>query len=133
MWVSISLKQPGIWTYDVDTSKHGPGLGQKTPATGRLMTSDQRYWDYTPAEANATWTWSAVTQQWSAGNTASWNWNTSAQRWVRSTDPSAAGEKPEDPPEGPPSPLPDEVTPAGKTYTVVAQATVNNPAIPGSD
>ena len=125
---SISLKQPGIWTYD------GTAWAWAGPEDTGDWTFDDvnQRWDYTPAEANATWTWSAVTQQWSAGNTASWNWNTSAQRWVRSTDPSAAGEKPEDPPEGPPSPLPDEVTPAGKLYTVVAQATVDNPAIPNS-
>jgi hypothetical protein len=128
---SISLKQPGIWTYDFDTSKWAWAGPEDTGDW--TWDEDEQYWDYTPAEANTGFTWSTTTQRWSSGNTASWDWNTNAQRWVRSTtDPSTAGGKPEDPPEGPPSPLPDEVTPAGKTYTVVAQATVNNPAIPNS-
>jgi hypothetical protein len=123
----ISLEQPGIWTYDgTDWTWAGPeDTGDWT------WDQEEQRWDYTPDEANATWTWSAVSQQWSTGNTASWDWNTNAQRWVRSTtDPSTAGAKPSDPPEGPPSPIPSEVTPAGKIYTVVAQASVDNPAIP---
>jgi hypothetical protein len=124
---TISLQQPGIWTYDgTDWSWAGPeDTGDWTWDEG-----EQR-WDYTPAEANAVFTWSASTQQWSASNTDSWDWNTSAQRWVRSTaDPSAADTKPSDPPAGPPSPIPSEVTAAGKSYTVVAQASVDKPAIP---
>jgi hypothetical protein len=124
---TISLQQPGIWTYDgTDWSWAGPeDTGDWTWDEG-----EQR-WDYTPAETNAVFTWSASTQQWSASNTDSWDWNTSAQRWVRSTaDPSAADTKPSDPPAGPPSPIPSEVTAAGKSYTVVAQASVDKPAIP---
>jgi hypothetical protein len=124
---TISLQQPGIWTYDgTDWSWAGPeDTGDWTWNEG-----EQR-WDYTPAGANAVFTWSASTQQWSASNTDSWDWNTSAQRWVRSTaDPSAADTKPSDPPAGPPSPIPSEVTAAGKSYTVVAQASVDKPAIP---
>jgi hypothetical protein len=124
---AISLKQPGIWTYDgTDWAWAGP----EDTGDWTFDAANQR-WNYTPAQANAVFTWSASTQQWSASNTASWDWNTSAQRWVRSTtDPSTAGAKPSDPPEGPPSPIPSEVTPAGKSYTVVAQASVDNPAIP---
>lgn len=124
---SISLQQPGIWTHN------GTGWEWAGPEdTGDWTWSvANQEWDYTPAEPNVDWTWLVETQNWTAGNTATWAWNVGAQRWVRSTvDPTAAGTKPEDPPDGPPSPPPDEITPAGKTYTVVAQASVNPPAIP---
>ncbi len=126
---TISLQQPGIW------QRSGGAWAWAGPEDTGDWTFDDanQRWNYTPATANAVFTWSASTQKWSASNTATWNWSSTAQRWVRSTtDPATAGAKPADPPEGPPSPLPSEVTPAGKSYTVVALATVDKPAIPVS-
>jgi hypothetical protein len=123
---TISLQQPGIW------ERSGGAWVWAGPEDTGDWTWDQanQRWNYTPATANAVFTWSASTQTWSASNTATWSWNSTAQRWVRSTTPAAADAKPADPPEGPPSPLPSEVTPVGKSYTVVALATVDKPAIP---
>jgi hypothetical protein len=126
---TISLQQPGIW------QRSGGAWVWAGPEDTGDWTWDQanQRWNYAPATANAVFTWDASTQKWSASNTATWDWSSTAQRWVRSTtDPEDAAAKPADPPEGPPSPLPSEVTPAGKSYTVVALATVDKPVIPNS-
>jgi hypothetical protein len=122
---TISLQQPGIWTYDgTDWSWAGGETGDFE------WNENNQEWTWNGAAAD--WVWNAAQSRWEYPGTATgWSWNVTAQRWVRTTtDPAAAPTKPSDPPAGPPSPIPSEVTAAGKSYTVVAQASVDKPAIP---
>ena len=122
----ITLQRPGIWERDA-----GAWVWAGPEDTGDFAwnQADQK-WTWNGAAAD--WVWDAAQSRWQYPGTATgWSWNITAQRWVRSTtDPADATTKPADPPEGPPSPLPSAVTPAGKIYTVVAQASVDKPAIP---
>ena len=123
---TITMQQPGIWQ-----RSGGAWIWSGPDDTGDFDWNEaDQEWTWSGAATD--WVWSAAQSRWEyPGTPTGWSWNATAQRWVRTTtDPADAPSKPSDPPGGPLSPLPSTVTPDGKTYTVVAQASVDKPAIP---
>jgi hypothetical protein len=117
---TISLQQPGVWTYDEGWIWGGGETGD--------FEWDEEDQEWTWNGTDTDWSWDVTNQRWSySGSVSGWSWQAGTQRWLRTTDAESADPKPSQPPAGPPSAVPDSLPPSeGVWQSIVANATVDN-------